>query len=149
MQWLRRTYTGIQRTRRIGLYVLVFAVGVAWLCFGVQATANSIDIMRDGETVQARVIDVIPESGDDSRFVPTYEYRVDGEQYTWTMDNPTVKPKPDIGSRRELLVDPDDPHDVTVPGFLGLWFAPIALLVFGALAFFALWYRLLRRRHRR
>ncbi len=38
MQWLRRTNDGIQRTRRVGLFVLVAVVGLAWLGFGVDAT---------------------------------------------------------------------------------------------------------------
>jgi hypothetical protein len=146
MQWLRRTHNRIQRARLLGLYALVAIVGLAWLGYGAQSTINSIDLMRDGETVEARVTSVVPDSGDDSRFVPTWEYRVDGERYSYTQDNPTVSPEPEIGDRRELLVDPDDPSDVTLPGFLGLWAGPIALLAFGVLAFLALAWRLRRRR---
>lgn len=146
MQWLRRTYNGIQRARMIGLYVLVAVVGIAWLGFGVNETVNSIDLVRNGERVEGRVVSSVPDSSDPSRFEPTYEYRIDGERYLYTQDNPTVKPEPEPGDRRELLVDPDDPHDVRLPGFLGLWIGPIVLLLFGVLAFLALAYRLLRRR---
>jgi hypothetical protein len=141
--------SALMRFRRTTLLLAVAAFGIVAIVLGIYHGWRAIDLVRTGDRVEGRVVDVHPDEGSDDRFEPEYEYRVDGESYRHHQTNPSVKPRPELGARRELIVDRDGPRDVTIPSFTGLWATPLTLVVFGLLARWALWYRLVRPRRRR
>ncbi len=146
VQVLRNALNLVNRVRQLGLYALVLILGVVGVVLGGWYGWHAIDVQRTGLRVDGRVVSVRETNDDPARFEPTYEYRIDGETYVYELTNPTLEARPETGSRRQLLVAADDPHDARVPTFLGLWGTSIVLVVFGLLCFWALWFRTLRRR---
>ncbi len=100
------------------------------------------------EAVDAVVVDLIPtiDSDGDTLYRPVYEYRVDGVTYRYeSMVNLGGVVVPDLGERKTLLYNPDEPGDARVRNYFLLLVLPVVLLAIPLLLLAALFWSMLRR----
>ncbi|MDJ0923383.1 MAG: DUF3592 domain-containing protein [Acidimicrobiia bacterium] len=100
------------------------------------------------DSVDAVVVDLIPSVDDDgdTLYRPVYEYQVDGATYRYeSMVNLGGVVVPDIGDRKTLLYNPDQPGDARVRNYLLLLVLPAILLAIPLLIFAAMFWAMLRR----
>lgn len=99
-------------------------------CVGGAAYWYSVnaDWRERAEPVEGVVVDFEEESdADGTMYATVYRYVHDGEEYTRTS---TVKqsPKPySRGERIPVLVNPDDPHDAMIDGWMQRYLGPVIL----------------------
>jgi hypothetical protein len=109
---------------------------------------SNISRVLTHETVDAVVVDLIPsvDSDGDTLYRPVYEYRVDGATYRYeSMANLGGMLVPDLGDRRKLLYNPDQPGDARVQNYFLLLILPAVLLAIPLLILAALFWVALRR----
>jgi hypothetical protein len=112
---------------------------------------SNISRVLTNETVDAVVVELIPsvDSDGDTLYRPVYEYRVDGNTYRYeSMANLGGVLVPDLGDRRTLLYDPDQPGDARVQNYFLLLILPAVLLAIPLLILAALFWVMLRRSRR-
>ncbi|MCP4306024.1 MAG: DUF3592 domain-containing protein [bacterium] len=103
------------------------------------------------DTVEGVVVELEQsfDSDGDDLYKPTYEYVVAGETYRYqsrvSYGGLLV---PDIGDRRTLLYNPDNPRDVQVRSMLVMLGLPLILLVVPLLILGAMFWASVRRRRR-
>lgn len=114
--------------------LIAFAlIACVMLALGAWYLWNSVRLVRDGDRVQATVVDSLATKTDDGTdYRAIVSYRVDGRDYRRTADD-DQSTRPRVGSRRELLVQPDDPENARFDSATELWGAATALLLFGVL----------------
>jgi hypothetical protein len=127
-----------------GRIEMVVLVGDVMLALGGWYAYTAIHLVVAGDRVTGHVASVMrtPSSGRVS-YQPTIEYEVDG--HTYRRDGTAnSKHEPHVGDTRTVLVDPGNPEESRIDAGVELWATPAVLLVFGALALWAVWWRTLR-----
>ena len=66
-------------------------------------------------------------------YASIYEYDYRGKRYTYTSNTSSSSPSGEIGEKVEVLVDPDNPEDITVNTFWERWFIILFLTLFGGI----------------
>jgi hypothetical protein len=127
------------------LFLVPTILGVGWWL------ASNVERVLTHEAIEAVVVDLIPrtDSDGDTVYAPVYEYEVAGQTYRYEsqvgLGGIIV---PDLGSRRTLLYDPDNPGDARVRNWFFLLILPGLLVVVPLLVLVALGWSTVRRRKR-
>lgn len=112
---------------------------------------SNISRVLTHEDVEAVVVDLVPtvDSDGDTLFRPVYEYRVDGATYRYeSMVSLGGLAVPDLGDRKTLLYDPDQPGDARVQNYFLLLVLPLILLAIPLLILAAMFWTMLRHSRR-
>jgi hypothetical protein len=127
----------------VALFLLAPTVlGLGWWLL------SNISRVLTHETVEAVVVDLIPtvDSDGDTLYRPVYEYRVEGATYRYeSMASLGGLVVPDLGDRRALLYNPDQPGDARVQNYFLLLILPSVLLAIPLLLLAAMFWATLRR----
>jgi hypothetical protein len=127
----------------VPLILMVVVVGF-WFLGNVNGLLNH-------DTVEGVVVELEQSSDNDGDvlYKPTYEYEVGGNTYRYQSQvSYGGLLVPDIGDRRTLLYNPDDPTDVQVRSMLVLVWLPLILLVVALLILGGMFWAWVRRRRR-
>ncbi|MDJ0498956.1 MAG: DUF3592 domain-containing protein [Acidimicrobiia bacterium] len=125
--------------------LLPVVLGLSWWLL------SNISRVLTHESVEAVVVDLIPsvDSDGDTLYRPVYEYQVDGATYRYesraSLGGMVV---PNIGDRKTLLYDPDQPGDARVQNYLLLLILPLILLAVPVLILAAMLWTTLQRSRR-
>lgn len=124
------------------ILLLPVVLGLGWWLL------SNISRVLTHESVEAVVVDLIPsvDSDGDTLYRPVYEYRVDGTTYRYeSMANLGGMVVPDLGDRRTLLYNPNQPDDARVQNYFLLLILPLVLLAIPLLMLAAMLWATLRR----
>ncbi len=128
----------------IVVVVLVpISLGVGWWLF------SNIGRVLTHDSADAVVVDLIPtvDSDGDTLYRPVYEFDVDGRAYRYeSLVNLGGLVVPDIGDRKTLLYNPENPSDARVRNYFLLLGLPAILLAIPLVAIFGILYAAVRRR---
>lgn len=129
----------------LGLILIPMIIGSGiWFLSNVNRVLNH-------ESVEAVVVDLIAstDSDGDTVYAPVYEYDVAGDTYRYqsqvSLGGVVV---PDIGDRKTLLYNPDDPGDARVRNMFLLLVLPLILVAVPLLILIAIGWARVRRRNR-
>ncbi|HEY2980718.1 MAG TPA: DUF3592 domain-containing protein [Anaerolineales bacterium] len=103
-------------------WVILFGLG-AWYGF------TSWRFVSAGSEVPATVIALTENYSSDSgtTYSPVFEYRVNGQTYTYESVNTSDPPSHQVGDRATLLVDPSNPKRARENTFWELWLLPVIM----------------------
>ena len=127
----------------VPLILMVVLVGF-WL-------VSNVNHLLTDDTVEGVVVELEQsfDSDGDDLYKPTYEYEVGGNTYRYQSQvSYGGLLVPDIGDRRTLLYNPDDPTDVQVRSMLVLVWLPLLLLAIPLLILGGMFWASIRRRRR-
>ena len=129
-----------------------FAVPLMFMVVGVGLwLLGNVNRLVTHDTVEGVVVELEQsfDSDGDDLYKPTYEYVVDGNTYRYQSQvSYGGLLVPDIGDRRSLLYNPDDPTDVQVRSMLVLVGLPLLLLAIPLLILGGMFWASIRRRRR-
>ena len=117
------------RTATWWIAPLLALVGIGLIVAAFLVARDSIALRSKDTTVMATIVDI--ESPPDGGSHPIYEFEYDGETYRHESPVSNGTRRTDVGDERELYIDPKDPDKAKEAGFMGMWFAPMMLGVFG------------------
>jgi hypothetical protein len=121
------------------------SLGLGWWLF------SNVGRVLTHESVEAVVVDLIQtvDSDGDTLYRPVYEFEVGGESYRYeSMVSLGGIVIPDIGDRKTLLYNPDNPADARVRNYFLLLGLPAILLAIPLVAIFGILYAVMRRKRR-
>jgi hypothetical protein len=99
-------------------WIILLGVG-AWYAY------TSWRFVSEGREVPATVVALERVSGSDGvSYSPVFEYRVDGQTYTYESVNSSNPPTHEVGEQTTLLVMADDPESARENSFWELWLLP-------------------------
>lgn len=128
------------------IFVLIpISLGLGWWLL------SNLGRVMTHESAEAVVVDLIQtvDSEGDTLYRPVYEFEADGQTYRYeSMVNLGGVLVPDIGDRKTLLFNPDNPSDARVRNYFLLLGLPALLLAIPLLAIFGIVYAGVRRRRR-
>lgn len=132
----------------VGLLVIallgVFAGGSLWMI-------RNLGRMATSQTAEAVVVELIPDFDSDGvTYAPVVEYEVGGVTYRLQSQvSYGGLAVPEIGDRKQVLYNPDDPTDAVFRSFWTLWFLPILMIVIPAVILALIVYSVIRTARRR
>lgn len=128
--------------------ILVLApvsIGLGWWLF---SNAGRVLTHDSAEAVVVDLIQTVDSEGD-TLYRPVYEFEVDGRSYRYeSMVSLGGIVVPDIGDRKTLLYNPDNPSDARVQNYFLLLGLPALLLAIPLVAIFGIVYARVRRSRR-
>ena len=136
MYYANRRYAGRSSSSSmtaavIVLVVMLFVGGVfAGIGFVIRSGINKAKEVCTVE-VSAKVIDMKRGSGDDTS-TPVYRYEYNGQQYTYSSSIYTNMPKYHTGDEVDIMISPDDPSVVYVPGDTNTRMFSLVFIVIGS-----------------
>ena len=101
------------------------------ILFGIGALYGfaSWRFVSAGSEVPATVISLTENYSSDSgtTYSPVFEYRVNGQTYTYESVNTSDPPSHQVGDHTTLLVDPKNPQSARENTFWELWLLPVIM----------------------
>ena len=125
------------------MVLVPISLGLGWWLF------SNVGRVLTHETAEAVVVDLIQtvDSDGDTLYRPVYEFVVDGRNYRYeSMVNLGGIVVPDIGDRKTLLYNPENPSDARVRNYFLLLGLPALLLTVPLVAIAGIVYATMRRR---
>lgn len=125
-----------------GIFMGVGGIMLTIVAFVLYSNYN---FSQRAETIKAKLIDYQSyESRNDNgssttMYTPVFQYEYKGQSYTHISTTSSSSREFQIDQMVNVLVDPENPHEILVDSFMGKWFLPLLLgimgMVFGGLGF--------------
>lgn len=118
--------------------VLILLIGAVLLAISFVIIVNRYKFKSSADTVTATVSNLYPVSssdGDGYTYKAEFEYSYKGLIYRKNDSSSSNPPTYSIGESVEIFVNPNDPYDILVNGFMGFWFFPMIIFFIGLVLF--------------
>ncbi|WP_281232747.1 DUF3592 domain-containing protein [Flavobacterium gelatinilyticum] len=113
------------------------AIGLALLAGALYLYLDKKDFLKNAETVQGTVVELISKRSDNSiTYAPVISFTTkEGNKIEFTSSVSSNPSSYNVGESVEVLYDPKAPNKANINGFSSLWIGPLILGILGVIFF--------------